>query len=103
MFFIGNVKYSLINPNPPPDFFGDFITYFIYGTAEELESQMNSFASDVGGSGYHVNSQNVMGNFYFLGNKENIVQVISGYIGFEALIGDLIVEESPRDSWSHGH
>lgn len=103
MIFVGQVRYALINPSPPPPVFEQPPQWFVFGTLEELEASMEAFRDSLDPAFFKSQTPINFGSHYVLCNKENIVEIISGFTGWEALIGDVIVTESPRDTWSHGH
>lgn len=102
--FIGHVNYGITNPFPPPDFTPLAPVHFVFGTIEELQESMKSFVDSLAQPPFGDVSTTVDGRFYWLMNKEHLVEVLSGFTGFWNFIGTtMFADESPRKTWSRGH
>jgi len=96
----GFVTYSF----PPPTYPNSLTQYFLTGDEEATQSQMQDFVSLLDPSNYQINQVELLGDIFFLIDKDLFISTMQIVPGWWTFVGtDRATTESPRKSWSHGH
>lgn len=100
----GTVTYSQINPTPPPATYNQTVQHFVTGDEEATTSQMDEFTRLLDPAFFVVDGRTEPVDIFWLLNKDILIEVFQIATGWWGFIGtNVVVTESPRKSWSHGH